>query len=642
MRSLFSTLFIAVFIVHSMMLVAQKDQTILTIGDQTFTSGEFWHVYNKNKHLPGFNESPQDFADRFISYKLKVVEAMHQGLDTLPSFKNEYQQYASDLKRGFMVDSSAVEAMALQAYNHLQQVLNASHILVSLPPNATPEDTLEAFNLIAEVREKAMAGEDFAALALRYSQDPSAAQNKGQLGYFSAFRMIYPFERAAFSTPVGGISDIVRTDFGYHVIKVHEKFPNPGKVRVAHIMKMFDTPGADSDDLTKKMAIDSIYAELLKGAPFEKLAARYSDDKNSSAQGGEMRAFSLPEMVPEFALAAFELKSDGAISEPVRTTYGWHIIKRLEHTPVGSFEDEYAHISSMMSRDGRSNIGAEAFIKTKITGPNFQWSEAAVGGLYTLAEQSMDNKTFFSSVSPSDEVLFSYYQDVITVSDFIAYLESDASFNVTGGRAAIDQAMDAMAYQLVSEVENRDLAKHNQKYKYLVNEYWDGLLIFEISNNEIWQMVGQDTLALQSYYHNNLSEFTPAPVLKGLVCEVVDRRLDKQVRKRVDKRGKGNSLVQILKDNARNEDHYHCEEGEFVFASETGNPVEKSLLPEESVLKHYQGAVFWEGVIEESVPLPFEEVMGQVMSSFQQWKEAQWVLDLREKYQPDFKYELLK
>lgn len=642
MRSLFSTLLITVFIVNSMTLWAQKDQTILIIGDQAFSSGEFWHVYNKNKHLPGFNESPKDFADRFISYKLKVVEAMHQGLDTLPSFKSEYGKYANDLKSAFMVDSAALEAMALQAYSNLQHVVNASHILISLSPNATPDDTLKAFTLISQVREKAAAGEDFDALALRFSQDPSAAQNNGKLGYFSAFRMIYPFEKAAFSTAVGSISDIVRTDFGYHIIKVHEKFPNPGKIHVAHIMKMFEMPGENSDDLTTKMAIDSVYAELQKGAPFEKLAARYSDDKNSSAQGGEMRAFSLPEMVPEFALAAFELKTDGAISEPVRTNYGWHIIKRLEHTPVGSFEDEYAHISSMMSRDGRSNIGAEAFIKSKIKGPDYRLSDKVVGAIYELAEKAGDNQTFFSSVLPSDEVLFSYYQDVISVSDFVAFLTSDAAFNIKGGRVAIDNAIDAKAYQLVLEVENRDLAKHNQKYKYLVNEYWDGLLIFEISNNEIWQNVGQDTLALQSYYHNNLPEFTPAPVLKGLVCEVVDKRLDKRLGKRVDKSGKGNNLVQILKDNARSANHYHCEEGEFGFAIEAGNPLDKSLLPEDSVLKHYPGAVYWEGVIEEGDPQPYEEVVGQVMSSFQQWKEAQWVLDLREKHKPVFKYELLK
>lgn len=642
MKRFIISFFISALMVNPMGLLAQDDQVILTIGDEAFSSGEFWHVYNKNKHLPGFDESPEDFAERFINYKLKVVEALQQGLDTMASFKNEYGKYAQDLKSAFMVDSAAVEAMALQAYDNMQQVINASHILVTLPPNASPSDTLAAYKQMAEIREKAMAGEDFNELAVRFSQDPSAANNKGQLGYFSAFRMIYPFEKAAFSTAVGTVSDIVRTDFGYHIIKVQEQFPNPGKIRVAHIMKMFEAPGENSDDLTTKMAIDSIYRELQKGTPFEKLAARYSDDKNSSGQGGEMRAFSLPEMVPEFALAAFELKTDGALSQPVKTDYGWHIIKRLEHTPVGSFKDEYAHISSMMARDGRSNIGTEAFIKNKMKGSAYHLFNDELEKLYLVAEEAEDNEAFFAAVVRSDEALLGYYEDVISVSDFIDHLESDAPFNVKGGRAAIDKAMDAMAYQLILKVENRDLAKHDSKYKYLINEYYDGLLIFEISNNEIWQNVGQDTLALQAYYDNHLSEFTPAPVLKGVVCEVVDKRLGKRMRKIANKSAHGDNLVQILKDNARKSNHYACEEGSFAFYPEADNPVDKSRLPDDSVLRHYQGEVFWNGEIVESVPLPYEEVLGQVMSHFQQWKEEQWVLGLREKYQPVFKYELLK
>ncbi len=642
MRRIVITLLTVVLMVNSVALWAQKDHTILTIGDQSFSSGEFWHVYNKNKHLPGFNESPEDFAERFINYKLKVVEAMQQGLDTLPSFKSEFAKYANDLKSAFMVDSAAVESMAMQAYSNMQQVVNASHILVTLSPNSPPADTLKAFGLISEVREKALAGEDFNELAVRFSQDPSAVNNQGKLGYFSAFRMIYPFEKAAFTTPVGTISDIVRTDFGYHIIKVHEKLPNPGKIRVAHIMKMFDKPGEHTDNPTTKLAIDSIYAELQKGAPFEKLAARYSDDKNSSGQGGGMRAFTLPEMVPEFALAAFELTADGAVSEPIRTDYGWHIIKRLEHTPVGSFKEEYAHISNMMSRDGRSDIGTEAYISSKMKGTDYHLAKEAVTRLYAYAEEAGDNDVFFASVPRADEVLLSYYEDVVSVSDFINHLESEGSFDVMGGRMAIDKAIDAIAYQLVSQVEDRDLAKHNLKYKYLVNEYFDGLLIFEISNNEIWQNVGKDTLALQAHYNDHLSEFTPAPVLKGTVCEVVDKRLIKRMIKRADKAGVGDNLVQILKDNARNDKHYNCEEGTFGFAQQAGNPVDKNLLPEDSVLKHYQGTVYWEGEIVESDPLPYEEVVGQVMSSFQQWKEEQWVLGLREKYQPVFSYGLLK
>ncbi|GAO31848.1 peptidylprolyl isomerase [Geofilum rubicundum] len=524
----------------------------------------------------------------------------------------------------------------------MQYVVKASHVLVTLDPNSTPADTLKAFNQIQEIREKALAGEDFNELASEFSQDPSAAQNKGNLGYFSAFRMIYPFEKAAFATEVGAVSNIIRTDFGYHIIKVHEKLPNLGKIRVAHIMKMFDKPGENTDDLATKMSIDSIYREWQNGEPFEKMAARYSDDKNSSGQGGEMRAFTLPEMVPEFALAAFELQEDGAVSEPVKTDYGWHIIKRLELEPVKSYEDEYAHISNMMSRDGRSNIGTEAFIKSKMKGSDYRLNEDALAVLYQVAEESRDNAAFFDAVAPTDEALISYYKDVLTVSDFMEQLKSDEAFNIKGGEVAIDNQIEEMAFDLVMEVENRDLALHNEKYKYLINEYFDGLLIFEISNNEIWQNVGKDTLALQGYYENHLSEFTPAPVLKGVVCEVVDKRLNKRMLKRFDRTGNGDNLVQILKDNARNDQQYNCEEGMFEFALDAGNPVDKSLLPEESVFKHYKGSIYWEGEVVESEPLPYDEVVGQVMSSFQQWKEEQWVRDLREKHQPVFEYELLK
>jgi peptidyl-prolyl cis-trans isomerase SurA len=406
-------------------------------------------------------------------------------------------------------------------------------------------------------------------------------------------------------------------------------------------MKMFDMPGESGDETRQKVAIDSIYQELQKGASFENLAALYSDDKNSSGQAGEMRAFTMSEMVPEFALAAFGLATNGAVSEPVRTEYGWHIIKRLELTPIGSFTDEYAHISTMMARDGRSNIGVEAYIKNKMKGSDFRLSIGVLSNIYELAQKAKDNEAFFASIPLSDEVLIRYYEDVITVSDFIRSLESDKAFNVDGGRIAIDKSVEAMAYQLVMHVENRDLAKNDLKYKYLAQEYFDGLLIFEISNNLIWQHVGEDTLALQNYYKNHLSEFTPAPVLQGLVCEVVDKRLEQRMHKRAEKSGEGDNLVQILKDMARKDIHYKCEEGSFKFAKGLGNPVDKKLLSEDSVLKHYKGAVYWDGEIVESEPLPYAEALGEVMSHFQQWKEENWVLDLREKHQPKFEYELL-
>ena len=549
MKSIRIPALLLILTVNFSFLVAQDSSPVLTIGDESFQLGEFWHVYNKNRHLAGFEETPEQFADRFINYKLKVVEAKAKGLDTLASFKDEYSKYAGELKSAFLVDSAALKESAREAYSNMQELVNASHLLITLAEGALPQDTLKAYNTIAELRSRALAGEDFNLLAENYSQDPSVVQNRGSLGYFSAFRMIYPFEKAAFATQAGSVSPIIRTDFGYHIIKVHERIPNKGKIRVAHIMKMYEANRPDSE-LRAKEAIDSIYQVLKEGESFEKLAAKFSDDKNSSDRRGEMYPFTMAEMYPDFALAAFNLESDGEVSEPVRTAYGWHIIKRIELTPVGSFEDELPYITNMLSRHGR--------------------------------------------------------------------VES------------------------VSDKEAQNLALDNPAYRYLVNEYYDGLLIFEISDREIWQNVGKDTLALQEYYRENIREFTPAPLMTGTVCEIFDDRLFRKVSKIVANSEGSYNLVQILKENARKPEQFKLDEGEFAFVLNAPNPVEVAVLPASSVLKQYKGALFWQGEVRESEPLPYSESLGQVMSSYQQYKEQEWVEALREKYQPRFNYDLIK
>jgi len=639
MKRLLSVIIISIFTLGSLTLSAQDDDvTILTIGDQTFSLGEFWHVYNKNQHLSSFKETPEEFAERFINYKLKVVEAKSQGLDTLESFINEYQKYVDELKPSFLVDSSAIKERAAEAYSHMKQILNASHILVRVSRNAEPADTLEAYKKITEVYQKAKAGDDFENLAVSYSEDPSVSKNKGRLGYFSAFKMIYPFEKAAFNTPVGDISDIIRTDYGYHIIKVHEKRPNLGSIRVAHIMKVFNSSvSVDS----AKIAIDSIYQELLNGASFEKMAALHSDDKYSSDKGGEMRPFSLPQMDPEFAFAAFDLEADGDVSEPVKSEFGWHIIKRLEYRPIGSFEQEYDNIYNLMSRDGRNSIGTESFISDKIQSDNYMLDQDVLDLIYSFSKDAANNEEFFLSITNREDTIITYYNDVLTVDDFVNHLKEDDDFNVNNGRKGINESLDDLSYDFVLSIEKRDLAKNNLKYKYLINEYFDGLLIFEISNNEIWSDVTNDTLALLSHYKNNLEEYTPAPVLKGVVCEVFNKKLDKRVSKLLVKEEGNANLVQILMDKARKDADYKCEEGEYSFSYNAGMPVDKDVLPDDSVLKHYSGSLYWEGEIINSEPLPYEQVQGKVMNSFQMKKESDWVLKLREKYQPVFNYDII-
>ncbi len=547
MRGFGSFLIIAFLLLCCPVQGSREGDVVLTIGDESFELGEFWHIYNKNRHLPGFDESPAEFAERFIDYKLKVREAKALGLDTLSSFRNEYQQYVNEVRYSYLVDSIALMRDARESYSYMKYVVRASHILILTAPDASPEDTMAAYSKINQIREMALAGEDFAKLARVYSQDPSVEHNSGDLGYFTAFVMIAPFEKAAFSTPVGEISPVIRTDYGYHLIKVFDKQPNKGRIRTAHIMKRFESGNKESE-ASAKLAADSIYTRLLSNESFDTLVKEQSEDKGSVDRNGELFPFTLDEMIPEFALAAFALEKDGDISEPVRTDFGWHIIKRLGLDPLASFEEESEFIIDMLWRQGRVKVN--------------DWS-------------------------------------------------------------------------------TEELARNSSDFRYLIREYYDGLLIYEISDRMIWQAAGADSAGLHKYYLDNINEFMYPPVLEGVVAEVWDGKLQRKLMRFREKNPGASGLVQILKDLAGKPQQYSVVEGRFDFINKASNPVAPSLLPRTSELYGKKGLLFWEGVVSEPVPMPFKEALGTVLNSYQNKMEREWVKELREKYKPVFRYELI-
>lgn len=620
----------------------QSNKPILVIDNNEYSEAEFWYVYNKNKHLPSFDETPEEFSDRFINYKLKVVEAVNQKLDTTASFINEYNKYADELKASFLVDSSALKSVVEEAMNHMREMVKASHILITLAPNASPKDTLIAWELINEAKDKVEKGADFNEVAVAYSQDPSAVNNKGHLGYFSAFKMIYPFEKAAFSTPKGEVSGIIRTDFGYHIIYVHDKIAHPGEISVAHIMKIFPQNATEEQKDQLKHDIDSIYGLLKKGEDFADLAKQFSDDQQTSQNGGEMQPFSLDNMVPEFANAAFSLDEDNSVSEPVRTDFGWHIIKRLKVIPVVDPKTRSAEIMSRLGRDGRDKAGQKAYLANCISSSRFTINSELKDGLEDRIREGVTSIDDLSVAMGDklDQVLFSYGKDDFTLQSFIDWLKGFPSEKRIEAVALHKKITDYIDTSVLS-IEKRDLAKNNEKYRFLSNEYFDGLLIFEISDREIWSKLGEDTLALKNYYKNNLQEFADHPKLEGTMCLTTSKRLKKQGVKSLN-RGESDKLVQILKAKSRSENDCICEEGVFDFIVEATNPINTSLLPESNPYFNRKGDLFWQGVITESDPKPYLQVKGEVMTAYQKQLENDWIKHLREKYKPLFNIKLLR
>lgn len=345
----------------------ESDPVLMTVDGQPVTRAEFEAIYKKNnKEASVSKEALDDYLELFINYKLKVREAEKLGMDTIGKFRSELDGYRKQLSRPYLIDRELNDALIREAYDRSQQEVRASHILVQVAPEATPEDTMAAWRRISALRDRVVRGEDFATVAkgVGGSEDPSAQKNGGDLGWFSALQMVYPFENAAYSTPVGEVSKPVRTRFGYHILKVAGKRPARGQVKVAHIMLRSTEQDSPEKQRQADERIHEIHKQIEAGTlTFADAALKFSEDESTNTKGGELPQFGTGKMIEEFEDAAFALKSPGQISAPIKSRFGWHIIKSIEVIPPASFETAKAELKTKIARDSRAEITRKAFLE---------------------------------------------------------------------------------------------------------------------------------------------------------------------------------------------------------------------------------------------------------------------------------------
>lgn len=342
------------------------DPTLMTVDGQPVSRSEFESIYKKNnKDAPVTKEALDEYLDLFINYKLKVRAAEAAGLDTAAKFKSELDGYRKQLARPYLIDRGLNDQLMQEAYDRSQQEVRASHILVKVDEDASPADTLAAWKRITALRARVEGGEDFAKVAQGPggSDDPSAKSNGGDLGYFSVLQMVYPFENAAFNTPVGQISQPIRTKFGYHIIKVVDKRPAHGDITVAHIMVRSTPEDSPEKQAEAEKRAEEAYGRIKSGElTFADAALKFSDDAATNAKGGELAPFSTGKMIPEFEAKAFSLQNDGDIAPPFKTPYGWHIVKRISYKAPATFEEAKADLKAKIARDSRAEITRKKFL----------------------------------------------------------------------------------------------------------------------------------------------------------------------------------------------------------------------------------------------------------------------------------------
>lgn len=527
---------------------------LMTLGTHPVPASEFAYVYRKNNSAApdaGSKASVQEYLNLYTNFKLKVLEAEAKGLDTTQAFKRELDGYRQQLAQPYLTEKSVTDQLVREAYEHMQKEVNASHILIRITPEADPKDTLAAYNKIVALRQRVTGGEDFEKVARETSEDPSARENGGRLGYFTALQMVYPFEAAAYRTPVGQVSQPIRTRFGYHIIKVNDMRPAQGEIKVAHLM-VRATPGMPkADSVMAKKKVDELYSRLQKGENWEKLVAQFSEDQGSAANGGELPPFGTGRMIPSFEEAAFKLQTPGQLAGPVQTPYGWHVIKLIEKQSVPTFEQSEAGLRQKVAKDSRSELNRAAFMKRVRTENQFTELAPVKQLLLTQADTALPAGRFKaetymarlsavpaakgkkSTVSGATPV-FTIAGKPYTVKDYASYVEQRQQPRPgTSPSYAAQLLYDQFVDQSLMDYERANLETKHEDYRMLVKEYRDGILLFQLMDEKVWSKAIEDTVGLQKYFADNQAKYQWEPRVQATVISAATPELLKKAQQQL-------------------------------------------------------------------------------------------------------------
>lgn len=605
---------------------SQENEVLLTVGKESVTAREFMYLYRKN-HIGGaadYTEAKvKEYLDLFTAFKLKVLEARTRGTDTTKEFRREFQQYRDELRKPYLPDKRLSDSLLELTYNRMKEEVRAAHILIGI---ATEADTLTPYNKIMQIRDEILKGLDFTAAAHKYSEDPSAKENGGDLGYFTALQMVYPFETAAFSTPVGSVSMPIRTRFGYHLVKVVGRQPSRGEVEVAHIL-IRSTP-VRSEEAAKKLVFE-VVEQLQGGVKWDEVCKEFSEDQGSKDQAGYLKPFGTGVMsgLPEFERQAFELKP-GEISDPFKTSLGWHILKVVRKIPLPPMEQMATSLRNKVNRDDRTQISKVKSRQKLRTRFHYKSDESVRNKVYGLADTTLVKSTW-NPVVPENLLqssLFTIRDKSYSVQQFLAFVRQNARKSGAKPVVYLDQLYQQFVDESVLENLEAEVIATNPDFGYLLKEYYEGILLFGIMEQEVWTKASQDSLGQVAYFKKNRKSYPGGLRAEGTIYSA---------KKEADLK----TLETLLKSGTAEEIRKHL--SEFKIKAESGyfEPKSREFLGRitwnEGMYLQEDNGMYYLAWLKRIIPpglKEFGEVRPQLVSDYQGFLEKKWVASLRKKY----------
>lgn len=614
---------------------AASDPVLMTINKTPVHLSEFEYLYKKNNSQQLQPQTLDEYVDMFVNYKLKVAAAVAAGMDTTASFRNEFEGYAAELAQSRMVDSTVYDSLLHEAYNHAREMRYVSHIM--LPPADATTSPEAAMAHADSVRNAIISGATTFEDAAAASIDRASATRGGRMGWVLPGRYPWPFEKAAYDTPLGGISPVVNSGFGLHIIRVDEIKPNPGEVEAEHILKL--THGKTPEEAAHaRVAIDSLYNVITKlGADFEDVARRESEDPGSAKQGGKLGWFGSGMMVAPFDSASFAMNV-GEISRPVTTSYGYHIIHKIGARPVASFEDMRQSLEQQINGDERGQLPAQRRLDALVLQYKGKVLDDGIAKARRIIEDcgrydSTAVATLKASTIPVYEVKGKKY----TLASIMSSVPVTASDDADNAILMLEKAATHAMRDKVAEVYRKDLVNIDPEYRNIYNEYRDGILLYNISNQEVWERAAKDTVGLEKYFAEHRANYTwKVPKFKGYVIFSTNDSVQTQVKAFTDSLDTAGAtftrdeLVKMI--NTR---FGRDAKVERVLAAKGDNAITDYLAfdgpkPENQKMRWQSYYAYRGRVINQ--PEDAFDVRGQVTTDYQSVLEKEWLKKLHKRF----------
>ncbi|HSZ87478.1 MAG TPA: peptidylprolyl isomerase [Puia sp.] len=610
-------------------------QTLFTYGKESVSKQEFLKAFKKNNNEKSTSEkSYRNYLELYIRFKLKVQAAYEMKLDTLKTQQTELQNFRNQVADSYVNDNASMNKLVNQAFERSLKDIHLAHIFIAAPKNATPVDTLKAFQKANAVYADLKNGKNFGDVAAQYSDDATAKQNHGDIGYITVFTLPYDLENLVYTTLPGKFSKIFRSNAGYHIFKNLGERKAIGKIRAAQILFVFPPNAPDAVKADLKKQADSVYALLKNGVDFGELAKKYSGDNLSYQTKGELAEFGVGKYEKAFEDAAFSLKNNGDFTEPVLTSFGYHIIKRLKANPVSTTANKQTidGIKQLVLADPRVNISKKILLQKILTETNFKRAQVDENSLWIITDSALRNKPLQSLNGINNStVLFSFPKKNIVVTDWLTYVKTARNIPALSSGKTYKEVYEQYLQTTLFEYYKNHLEDYNKDFAYQLNEFKEGNMLFEIMQRKIWNVASTDSIGLKNYFDANKNKYWWDASADAIVFTCNNETAANNVKNKLQTNIDGWKKLLDASDGSTQADS-----GRFLLPQ---LPMAEKGFHENQftsfVVNQPDNTVTFAYIIKmysERSPRNFSEARGLVTNDYQNYLEDKWIEELKKKY----------